>query len=78
MKKEFLYDMMVLVHDGMYARDMLNEEKARDRIVKNLRFGMGSFGKSLSELIIVADKNNREKIAVAFSEIILKAELKRP
>ena len=77
MKKEFLYDMMVLVHDGMYARDMLNEEKARDRIVKNLRFGMGSFGKSLSELIIVADKNNREKIAVAFSEIILKAELKR-
>ena len=78
MKKEFLYDMMVLVHDGMYARDMLNEEKARDRIVKNLRFGMGSFGKSLSELIIVADKNNREKIAVAFSEIILKEELKRP
>lgn len=78
MKKEFLYDMMVLVHDGMYARDMLNEEKTRDRIVKNLRFGMGSFGKSLSELIIVADKNNREKIAVAFSEIILKAELKRP
>jgi len=77
MKKEFLYDMTVLVHDGMHARDMLNEEKARDRIVKNLRFGMGSFGKALAELIIVADKNNRERIALAFSEIILKAELKR-
>lgn len=30
MKKEFLYDMTVLVHDGMHARDMLNEEYALD------------------------------------------------
>lgn len=77
MKKEFLYDMTVLVNDSIHARDMLNEEKARDRIVKNLQFGMGSFGKALAELIIVSDKTNRQNIALAFSEIILKAELKR-